>query len=134
MEWSKNKYNEYYNHYMPWIEDKYLNWYGENKTSYTAKEQLKGNKISGDKNLNAVQDGVADGVGGQFASGGLLGGVGDAVSKEGINRTERGEPQEQGKTWTDSATGAGQSVAGGASSLTGGMLGGGGDDKGKGKK
>jgi len=37
MEWSKKKYNEYYESYVPWLEDKYLAWFGENKTSYVAK-------------------------------------------------------------------------------------------------
>lgn len=36
-DWTKKKYNEYSEYYMPWIEDKYLAWFGENKTSYTAK-------------------------------------------------------------------------------------------------
>lgn len=38
-DWTKKKYNEYSEYYMPWIEDKYLAWFGENKTSYTAKGQ-----------------------------------------------------------------------------------------------
>ena len=105
---------------MPWLEDKYLAWYGENKTSYSAKENLKGTKITGDKNLDAVQDGVAEGVGGQVASGGLLGGVGDKISKEGFNRAERGETgtedaEKQGGSWTQS--------------LSGGYLGGGGKEE-----
>jgi len=119
MDWAKKQYNSYYNSYVPWLEDKYLAWYGENKTSYTAKEQLKGTHITGDKNVNAVQDGVADAVGGQLASGGLLGAVGDASSKEGMNRAERGDtgPLDKGKLeegqkgWTES--------------LSGGMVGGG---------
>ena len=37
MEWAKQKYNSTYNDYMPWIEDKVLGYWGENKTSYTAK-------------------------------------------------------------------------------------------------
>ena len=63
MEWTKKKYNENYTYCecavgdslvaggmrvgkeretdvevdMPWIEDKYLQWFGENKTSYTIK-------------------------------------------------------------------------------------------------
>ena len=37
MEWTKKQYNSYYNSYMPWIEDKVLGYWGENKTSYTAK-------------------------------------------------------------------------------------------------
>lgn len=36
-EWTKKQYNSYYNSYVPWLEDKYLAWFGENKTSYTAK-------------------------------------------------------------------------------------------------
>ncbi|KAL8650801.1 MAG: hypothetical protein Q9210_003613, partial [Variospora velana] len=36
-DWTKKKYDEYYNAYVPWLEDKYLAWFGENKTSYTAK-------------------------------------------------------------------------------------------------
>lgn len=36
-EWTKKKYNEAYTEYMPWIEDKVLGYWGENKTSYTAK-------------------------------------------------------------------------------------------------
>lgn len=36
-EWTKKKYNEAYTNYMPWIEDKVLGYWGENKTSYTAK-------------------------------------------------------------------------------------------------
>ena len=35
--WASKKYNSNYNSYVPWLEDKYLSWYGENKTSYTAK-------------------------------------------------------------------------------------------------
>ncbi len=42
--------------------------------------------------MQAIQGGVAEGVGGQFSSGGLLGGVGDMTSKEGVNRAERGDP------------------------------------------
>jgi hypothetical protein len=37
MEWTKKQYNAQYESWMPWIEDKYLAWFGENKTSYIAK-------------------------------------------------------------------------------------------------
>lgn len=75
--------------------------------------------VTGDKNVNAVQDGVAEGVGGQFAKGGLLAPVGEGISKEAVNRAESGdtgpldkEKAEKGqKGWTES--------------LSGGMLGGG---------
>lgn len=90
-EWTKKKYNEAYTDYMPWIEDKVLGYWGENKTSYTAKEKLN-TDLTGDKNVQAVQGGIAEGVGGQLSSGGLLGGVGDMTSKEGVNRAERGDP------------------------------------------
>lgn len=39
-EWTKKKYNDAYTEYMPWIEDKVLGYWGENKTSYTAKGTL----------------------------------------------------------------------------------------------
>ena len=38
--WYGKKYDEYYKAYVPWIEDKVLAWFGENKTSYTAKGTL----------------------------------------------------------------------------------------------
>lgn len=148
MEWTKKQYNAYYNAYMPWIEDKVLGYWGENKTSYTAKgnplpfpippipstpppflpltntpppnlDKL-GTHVTGDKNVNAVQDGVAEGVGGQFAKGGLLSPVGEGISKEGVNRAERGDTgpldkEKAQKGWTES--------------LSGGLLGGGGGGK-----
>lgn len=54
---------------------------------------------------------MAEGVGGQFGKGGLLGGVGETTSKEGVNRVERGD--------TGPAKGWGET-------LTGGVFGGGG--------
>lgn len=73
--------------------------------------------VTGDKNVNAIQKGVADGVGGTLSSGGVLGGVGDTTSKEGVNRAERGDPgldtkaldkmgkKEEPKTWTQTLSG-----------------------------
>lgn len=149
-EWTKKKYNEAYTEYMPWIEDKVLGYWGENKTSYTAKGRITfssslfsssiltpsfpplsllplssypanpssptdklNTDVTGDKNVQAIQGGIAEGVGGQFSSGGLLGGVGDMTSKEGVNRAERGDPgldpkeleklnaQKKQKGWTE---------------------------------
>ena len=37
MEWSKNFYNRQYESWVPWMEDQYLAWMGQNKTSYVAK-------------------------------------------------------------------------------------------------
>ena len=36
METAKNYYNKQYENWMPWVEDKYLAWFGKNKTSYVA--------------------------------------------------------------------------------------------------
>ncbi|MCJ1417906.1 hypothetical protein MMC32_004251 [Xylographa parallela] len=74
---------------------------------------MKSTKITGDKNVDAVQDGLAEGVGGQFSSGGLLGGVGDLSSKEGVNRAERGDTgpvdkaklEKQQKGWGETLSG-----------------------------
>jgi hypothetical protein len=63
---------------------------------YNIIEKLKTN-VTGDDNINAIQGGVAEGVGGQLNSKGLLGGVGDASSKEGVNRVERGDTGPAGK-------------------------------------
>jgi len=138
MEWTRNKYNDYYNSYMPWVEDKYLQWFGENKTSYTTKETLK-TDVTGDKNVNSIQNGIAEGVGGQFSKGGALNSVGEAVSSEGFNRYEHAAPEadKQGKGWTDSARDGASSVGGavsGVGSSVGGLLGGGQKDEGKEKK
>lgn len=80
-------------------------------------------------------------VGGQVGKGGIAQPLGDAVSKEGINRAERGGKDEQGKpiegqgplggygqSAADGVKGGASSVAGGAKSAggyIGGMFGGG---------
>ena len=144
MEWSKKKYNEYYTSCtfsvlqlidplltpsadMPWIEDKVLGWWGENKTSYVAKDKMK-TRVVGDENVNKVQDGVADGVGGQFGKGGLLNPVGEGLSQEGMNRAERGDTGPVDKSQAEGVTGqmskgasaVGGGLQSGVSSLTGG--------------
>lgn len=53
-------------------------------------------KITGDKNVDAVQDGVNEGVDGQLGKGGLLEGVGNVGSKEVFTRSERGGKGESG--------------------------------------
>jgi hypothetical protein len=37
MEWMKQQYNKQYENWVPWLEDKYLAWFGENKSSYIVK-------------------------------------------------------------------------------------------------
>ncbi|KAI9697808.1 MAG: hypothetical protein M1836_004484 [Candelina mexicana] len=169
-EWVKKKYNDNYDYYMPWIEDKYLQWFGENKTSYSTKgafflpseslpvhasdpqriashiftplsffllllfeipilgksltvpfpltENLKKTEITGNKDINKIQDSVAEGVGNQFGKGGIGEGIGSTLSKEGFNRAE-GEEQDSDKLAKDKA---GKVTGGGL----GGILGGGG--------
>lgn len=40
MESAKYYYNKQYESWMPWIEDKYLAWTGQNKASYVAEGLL----------------------------------------------------------------------------------------------
>jgi hypothetical protein len=47
-------------------------------------------KITGIEQVDTLQNDVNNLVGNQFGKGGLLQPVGDAVSKEGVNRAERG--------------------------------------------
>merc|ERR1711939_542747 len=96
MEGTKNWYNKQYEAWVPWIEDKVLGWWGENKTSYVAKDKLGQTKITGDKNVDAVQDGVNEGVSGQFGKGGVLEGVGNLTSKEVFTRSERQGKDDKG--------------------------------------
>lgn len=56
---------------------------------------------------------MAEGVGGQFSEGGLLGVAGEGVSKEGFNRAERKDAgglegvadKDKQKGWTESLSG-----------------------------
>lgn len=71
-------------------------------------------KITGDKNIDAIQDGLTEGVGGQFSDKGLLGGVGELASKQGFNRAERGDtgPVDQAKV-AQGGKGWGETLSGG---------------------
>ncbi len=161
--WYGKKYDDYYNSYVPWLEDKYLAWFGENKTSYTAKgtsiiysplsslenppfghfppflvllpltcmpvEQLRKTEITGNKQVDAVQEGVVEGVGGQLGKGGLLNPVGEGVSDQGVTRAERGDMgplnPEEAKQQQGYLGGAADKVKGAGSSLGGWLPGGG---------
>ncbi|KAK8110708.1 uncharacterized protein PG998_007165 [Apiospora kogelbergensis] len=97
MEWAKQKYNEQYESWMPWIEDYFLKWFTkDNKASYATKEQLGKTKVTGVEQVDTLQDGVHNLVAGQVGQGGLLQPVGDLVSKEGANRAERQGKDEKG--------------------------------------
>ncbi|KAL8680334.1 MAG: hypothetical protein Q9186_003455 [Xanthomendoza sp. 1 TL-2023] len=129
-EWVKDAYANQYENWMPWIEDKYLAWFGtDNKASYATKDTLDKTKITGISQVDKLQDGVNNLVGDQVGKDGLLAPVGNMASKEGINRAERGGKDEQGSyggpvgQYTDSAVnsakGAGEGLVGGAQSAGG---------------
>lgn len=101
-------------------------------------EELDKSKVTGVEQIDTLQDGVNGLVAGQVGQGGLLQPVGDAVSKEGINRAERGGKDNDGSyggaaaTVTDPVVGnakaGAEGVVGGAKSAggyLGGMFGGG---------
>jgi len=67
---------------MPWVEDKYLSWFGESRTSYGVKDSMGKTKVTGNENVDNIQDGVSGLVGGQFGKGGL----GEPISK-GVDST-----------------------------------------------
>ncbi|KAI4739054.1 hypothetical protein E4T50_10498 [Aureobasidium sp. EXF-12298] len=120
MEWTKKQYNQQYENYMPWIEDNVLYYFTkDNKASYATKDQLSKTKLTGNEQVDNLQDGVNNLAAGQVGQGGLLQPVGDHVSKEGINRAERG-----GKDDSGSYAGAmGSSAQAGASKVTEGAKG-----------
>ncbi|KAJ6560195.1 hypothetical protein B0H19DRAFT_1260828 [Mycena capillaripes] len=75
--------------WMPWIEDQYLYWFTkDNKASYATKDSLDNTKVTGVEQVDNLQDGAHNLVGGQVGKGGLLQPVGDLASK-GVNRAER---------------------------------------------
>lgn len=116
-------YNKQYESWMPWIEDKYLSWFTkDNKASYATKrtifsqllpgptyhrhqanppvppENLDKTKVTGVEQVDNLQDGVNNLVSGQVGKGGLAQPLGDAFSKEGINRAERGGKDDKGRS------------------------------------
>ncbi|KAK7729791.1 hypothetical protein SLS53_009159 [Cytospora paraplurivora] len=96
-EYGKKVYNEQYERWVPWVEDFYLRWFTrDNKASYATKDTLDKSKITGVKQVDNLQDGVHNLVAGQVGQDGLLQPVGDAFSREGINRAERQGKDDQG--------------------------------------
>jgi hypothetical protein len=87
-------------------------------------------KVTGIAQVDTLQDSVNHTVAGQVGQGGLLQPVGDAVSKEGVNRAERGGKDDSGSyagAIGSSVSNAGGSIWSGAKSAggyVGGMLGG----------
>jgi len=77
----KMKSDTYYNRAWTWIEDTYLKYFGENRMSYATKDTLQKGEISGNKDIDGIQRGVTDTVGGQFGKGGVGESVGSNVDK-----------------------------------------------------
>jgi len=129
----KEGYNNQYEKWMPWIEDQYLRWFGnDNKASYATKDTLNKSKVTGIKQVDQIQDDVHNLVGNQLGKNGLLAPIGNMASKEGINRAERGGKDDKG-TYGGAGAGysdpiiqggksAGESIAGGAQTVGGGVV------------
>lgn len=78
-------------------------------------DNLSKTKVTGVKQVDALQDGVNNTVGDQLGQEGLARPVGDLVSKEGVNRLERQGKDEQGQyAGPSTVTLGGRSVAGAA--------------------
>ncbi|GAO18669.1 uncharacterized protein UV8b_01835 [Ustilaginoidea virens] len=98
MDWAKTQYRKQRDSWVPWIEDMYLYYFtSDNKASYTTKENLDRTKVTGDEDVDHIQEGVNQGVAGQLGQGGVAQPAGDVVSKEGINRAERKGADQQGE-------------------------------------
>jgi len=77
----KSWYSQYYDSSWRWIEDTYLKYFGENRTSYGVKDSLKKTEITGNKDVDGIQRSVGETVGNLVGSNGIAGGVGDTVDK-----------------------------------------------------
>ncbi|KID63613.1 uncharacterized protein G6M90_00g064620 [Metarhizium brunneum] len=98
MEWASAQYQKQKDIWIPWIEDMYLKYFtSDNKASYTTRDNLDKTKVTGNEQVDKLQDGVHGLVAGQLSQGGLAQPVGDLVSKQGINRAERQGVDEEGK-------------------------------------
>lgn len=62
-------------------EEKALDAMGESKVSYGVKDSMKQTTITDNKEVNDVQGGLGETVGGQFGSDGIAGGLGKGLSK-----------------------------------------------------
>ena len=90
-------------------------------------ENLDKTKVTGVSQVDNLQDGVNGLVSGQVGKGGLAQPIGDAFSKEGINRAERGGKDENGNPIESQGPlggygqGAVDGVKGGAGAVGGGV-------------
>ena len=78
-------------------------------------------KVTGVEQVDTLQDGVNNLVSSQVGQGGLLQPVGDAFSKEGVNRAERGGKDDQGNV-APGDPGMGNKVVEGGKGVGGGVM------------
>ncbi|KAK2627011.1 hypothetical protein QTJ16_004186 [Diplocarpon rosae] len=71
----------YYEAALRWLEDTYLRWFGENRTSYGVKDSLRKTEITGNQDVDGVQRAVGETVGNTLAEGGVGEGVGTVVDR-----------------------------------------------------
>jgi len=81
MDSKRDKSNSYYNSAMRWIEDTYLKYFGENRTSYGVKESFKKTEVTGNKDVDGIQRSVGGAVGDTVGANGIAGDAGNAVDK-----------------------------------------------------
>jgi len=82
----KGNSSSYYESTWRWVENTYLNWFGENRTSYGIKDSLKQTQVTGNKDVDGLQEGVGNAVGDVFGKGGVGEGAGDAADKGFLSR------------------------------------------------
>ncbi|KIM99429.1 hypothetical protein OIDMADRAFT_20028 [Oidiodendron maius Zn] len=74
-------YSRYYDSTLHWVEDTYLKYFGENRTSYGVKDSLRKTEVTGNKDVDGIQRNIGDTAGNVFATEHVGGQVGDAVDK-----------------------------------------------------
>ncbi|KAI5859448.1 hypothetical protein GGS23DRAFT_600374 [Durotheca rogersii] len=102
MEWARQKYNEQYHIWVPWLEDLYLRYFTQdNKASYATRQNLSKTKTAtaglAPLQLGALQDDAHGLAAGQLGRGGLLQPLGDGLSHEVVNRAERRGRDDRGQ-------------------------------------
>ncbi|WEW55671.1 hypothetical protein PRK78_001104 [Emydomyces testavorans] len=81
MEWARTTSAAAYNYVRSWVEDLYLSYNKENRTSYVVKDNLNKTKVTGDENIDGVQDSVNEVVGNTVAPGQVGGIAGGAIDQ-----------------------------------------------------
>ncbi|KAH6718674.1 hypothetical protein BKA61DRAFT_473755 [Leptodontidium sp. MPI-SDFR-AT-0119] len=78
---SMRKEDTYYEATMRWIENMYLRYFGQNRTSYGIKDTFSKTEVTGNKDVDSAQHAVGETVGNVFADRGVSESVGKVVDK-----------------------------------------------------